>query len=241
MELATLVPGVRVNAITNDTPLGGSNSGKFQINLDGLQVTQNTADASFGQPRFSPDAISQFQIITNRFDATVGRSSGIAVNVQSKFGNNQMHGSLFSYFRNDAFNAGDPVLKAQNVANAAKIAAGNRNLHQPGTRPLRPAVRRNRRWANQARQPVVLRILRGRAPGRWPAGLALTSRRTDDRPSANNLGQRVPYPGRLSSQSERSYLCPRQWIHIQERQRSGRAVPPILAPPFWRQGTITPC
>ena len=72
MELATLVPGVRVNAIANDTPLGGANSGKFQINLDGLQVTQNTADASFGQPRFSPDAIIQFQIITNRFDATAG-------------------------------------------------------------------------------------------------------------------------------------------------------------------------
>ena len=131
MELATLVPGVRVNAITNDTPLGGANSGKFQINLDGLQVTQNTADASFGQPRFSPDAISQFQIITNRFDATVGRSSGIAVNVQSKSGNNQMHGSLFSYFRNDAFNAGDPVLKAQNVANAAKIAAGTATYINP--------------------------------------------------------------------------------------------------------------
>lgn len=40
MELATLVPGVRVNAITNDTPLGGENSGKSQINLDGLQVTR---------------------------------------------------------------------------------------------------------------------------------------------------------------------------------------------------------
>jgi hypothetical protein len=111
MELATLVPGVRVNAITNDTPLGGENSGKFQINLDGLQVTQNTADASFGQPRFSPDAISQFQIITNRFDATVGRSSGVVVNVQSKSGNNDIHGSVFGYFRNDAFNAADPVAK----------------------------------------------------------------------------------------------------------------------------------
>jgi Carboxypeptidase regulatory-like domain/TonB dependent receptor len=111
MELATLVPGVRVNAIVNDTPLGGSNSGKFQINLDGLQVTQNTADASFGQPRFSPDAISQFQIITNRFDATVGRSAGIAVNVQSKTGSNDLHGSAFGYFRNDAFNAADPIAK----------------------------------------------------------------------------------------------------------------------------------
>lgn len=109
MELATLVPGVRVNAITNDTPLGGANSGKFQISLDGLQVTQDTADASFGQPRFSPDAISQFQIITNRFDATLGRSSGIYVNVQSKTGTNQIHGSVFGYFRNDAFNAADPI------------------------------------------------------------------------------------------------------------------------------------
>jgi hypothetical protein len=109
MELATLVPGVRVNAITNDTPLGGNNSGKFQINLDGLQVTQDTADASFGQPRFSPDAITQFQIITNRFDATLGRSSGLYVNVQSKVGTDHVHGSVFGYFRNDAFNAADPV------------------------------------------------------------------------------------------------------------------------------------
>ena len=110
MELSQLVPGVRVNAITNDTPLGSNNSGKFQINLDGLQVTQDTADASFGQPRFSPDAISQFQVITNRFDATLGRSSGVYVNVQSKTGSNDMHGSVFGYFRNDAFNAADPIV-----------------------------------------------------------------------------------------------------------------------------------
>src|SRR5258708_18589670 len=109
MAIATLVPGVRINAITNDTPLGGNNSGKFQINLDGLQVTQDTADASFGQPRFSPDAISQFEIITNRFDATVGRSSGVYTNVQTKSGTNLIHGSAFGYFRNDAFNAADPV------------------------------------------------------------------------------------------------------------------------------------
>ena len=109
MEFATLVPGIRVNAITNDTPLGNANSGKFQIDLDGLQVTQDTADASFGQPRFSPDAISQFEIITNRFDATVGRSSGVYINVQTKSGTNQIHGSAFGYFRNDAFNASDPI------------------------------------------------------------------------------------------------------------------------------------
>jgi hypothetical protein len=133
MELATLVPGVRVNAITNDTPLGNANSGKFQINLDGLQVTQDTADPSFGQPRFSPDAISQFQIITNRFDATLGRSGGIYVNVQSKTGSDQIHGTLFGYFRNDALNAGDPIVKAANAKNAAAIAADTTVYQNPVT------------------------------------------------------------------------------------------------------------
>lgn len=109
MELATLVPGVRVNAVTNGTPLGTTNSGKFQILMDGLQVTQDTADASFGQPQFSQDAISQFQIVTNRFDATLGRSSGVYVNVQSKQGNNDLHGSAFGYFRDSSFNAADPI------------------------------------------------------------------------------------------------------------------------------------
>ena len=40
----------------------------------------NSVGSSFGQPRFSQDAISQFQIITNRFDATAGRSAGVYVN-----------------------------------------------------------------------------------------------------------------------------------------------------------------
>lgn len=111
MQLATLVPGVRVNAVTNGTPLGTSNSGKFEINLDGLQVTQDTADPSFGEPQYSQDAISQFQIVTNRFDATLGRSSGVYVNVQTKSGNNQVHGSAFGYFRDSTFNAADPVAR----------------------------------------------------------------------------------------------------------------------------------
>jgi hypothetical protein len=78
MSLSTLVPGVKINAVTSDVPVGSaSESGKFQITMDGLQVSQDTAGSAFGQPRFSQDAISQFQIITNRFDATLGRSAGV--------------------------------------------------------------------------------------------------------------------------------------------------------------------
>lgn len=108
LQLATMVPGITSNSIS-ESPLGTTDSGKVQINVDGQQVTQNAAGTSFGQPRYSQDAIDQFQIITNRFDATAGRSSRVQVNVQTKAGTEQFHGTLYGYFRNDAFNASDPV------------------------------------------------------------------------------------------------------------------------------------
>jgi hypothetical protein len=106
MELSLLVPGITVNAVST-TPLGNTSSGKFQINVDGQQVTQNSAGAGFGQPQYSREAMAQFQIITNRFDATLGRSSQIQVNAQTKSGTNSLHGSAYGYFRSDKFNAAD--------------------------------------------------------------------------------------------------------------------------------------
>ncbi|HEY3940785.1 MAG TPA: TonB-dependent receptor [Bryobacteraceae bacterium] len=108
LQLAMMVPGITSNDVTN-SPLGATDSGKLQINVDGQQVTQNAAGDAFGEPQYSQDAIDQFQIITNRFDATLGRSSRMQVNVQTKAGTNQFHGTLYGYFRNSAFNASDPV------------------------------------------------------------------------------------------------------------------------------------
>ncbi|MBI2685699.1 MAG: TonB-dependent receptor [Acidobacteria bacterium] len=108
MELSLLVPGVTVNAIGN-TPLGSVSGGRFQINVDGQQVTQNSAGTGFGQPQYSREAMEQFQVITNRFDATLGRSSQIQVNAQTRSGTNLFHGSAYGYFRTDAVNAADPI------------------------------------------------------------------------------------------------------------------------------------
>ena len=111
MDLSMLLPGIRRNAITNYSPLGSLNNGKEQFNLDGQEVTQNGADSSFGQAQFSRDAISQFQIITNQFDATQGRTSQLTINLQSKEGTNALHGTAFGYFRNQTFDASDPITK----------------------------------------------------------------------------------------------------------------------------------
>lgn len=108
MELSLLVPGVTVNAVST-APVGNGNQGRFQINVDGQQVTQNAAGTGFGQPQYSREAMAQFQVITNRFDATLGRSAQLQVNAQTKSGTNSFHGSGYGYFRSDMFNAADPI------------------------------------------------------------------------------------------------------------------------------------
>jgi len=111
LELALLIPGVVKNDVDGLSPVVGDDGGSFQINLDGQQTTQDLTGASTGQPRYSRDAISQYQIITNRFDATQGRSLNMMINAQTKSGSNAFHGVAFAYFRNSALIAKDFVAK----------------------------------------------------------------------------------------------------------------------------------
>ena len=162
VQLSAMVPGIKANSFGNtpvasgqSTNAGDAETGKFQITMDGLQVSQDSVGSSFGQPHFSQDAISQFQIITNRFDATSGRSAGIYVNVQTKSGTNSMHGGGFGYFRNSYFNAADPIAKSVltfadeqyggSLGGAIKkeklwYFASYEGEHQPNTATLNPYV-----------------------------------------------------------------------------------------------------
>jgi carboxypeptidase family protein/TonB-dependent receptor-like protein len=108
--LLLLAPGSRT---TSDNPnrINSRNSDRireFQANIDGQQF-QNTMGGG-GQPTFSQEMIAEFQFISNRFDATQGRSSGLQVNLVTKSGTNRYAGSFRSNFRDDRFNAPDPVL-----------------------------------------------------------------------------------------------------------------------------------
>ena len=109
MDLSMLAPGSRMNDSSSGTPNGrlqSTGDGNFQINLDGQGVSQYSAP-TFGQARFSRDAIAEFELIANRFDATQGRSSGVQVNAITKAGTNVFSGSASGYFRHDKLNAKD--------------------------------------------------------------------------------------------------------------------------------------
>ncbi len=108
MELALQVRGITANNV-GDRP-GVERDDRFQLSLDGQQVTQKVSGSDRGQPKFSREAIAEFQIATNLFDVTDGRLMGIQVRAVTRSGTNTMAGSLYGNFRNDRFNAADPAV-----------------------------------------------------------------------------------------------------------------------------------
>ena len=51
------------------------------------------------------DSIAEFRVLTNNFDAEYGNYSGGIVNVVTKSGSNQLHGSAFEFLRNTDLDA----------------------------------------------------------------------------------------------------------------------------------------
>jgi hypothetical protein len=113
--LVTLVPGVRATRQTTGNPvleshyqffsINGSRPNQSQFMLDG----GNNTNLTFNGPEYSPqvEEVQEFRIQTSNFSAEYANSGGGVINVVSKGGTNQFHGSLFEYFRNDVLAAND--------------------------------------------------------------------------------------------------------------------------------------
>ena len=112
MMLSTMVKGVTTNNITggwgNEGPVRAAIG--FRVQLDGQEVTQESV-SGYGQPGVSADAIAEYQIITNMFDITMGRSTQVQVQAVSRAGTNAFSGGAFGYFRDDKLNAADAFTK----------------------------------------------------------------------------------------------------------------------------------
>jgi hypothetical protein len=111
-QLLQLQPGVQSqlgsNLFTGSTDPGvvSVNGGRGRAN--NYQVNGGSAnDVFINLPAIqpSPDAIEEFRIITNTFDAEFGRNSGAVVNVVTKSGTNDLHGDFYEFFRNKVLNS----------------------------------------------------------------------------------------------------------------------------------------
>lgn len=126
-QIMSLSPGVAV-ALPNATALGrGSQnvadngakttSNSVQFNgVDANNLAQNSvenATEEVGVAVPAPDTIAQFKVQTANYDATYGRGNGASVDVVSRTGTNQFHGSVWEFLRNDALNANLFFVKLQ--------------------------------------------------------------------------------------------------------------------------------
>jgi hypothetical protein len=120
-NLVTVLPGV-ARATTQTV---ADNSGNF-VEANGSRTRQSNflLDGGFNNSLYrnggnqapNPDAVGEFRVLTSNFDAEFGRLSGAVINVVTKSGTNQFHGSMFEFLRNNDLNA--------------------RNFFQPSVTPL---------------------------------------------------------------------------------------------------------
>src|SRR6202167_6715 len=120
-QLLQLQPGVMSTIGSSNTLIYGSDS-PGAVSVNGGRGRSNNFSVNGGdandlfvnlptvQP--SPDSIQEFRVLTNTFDAEYGRNSGSVVNVVTKSGTNQWHGSTYEFFRNKVLNANNYCLTA---------------------------------------------------------------------------------------------------------------------------------
>src|SRR5580698_6584162 len=91
---------------TSGLNFGGVRARSNSINIDGADAGDYISGGT--RTTVSQDAVQEFQIITNGFDAEYGRASGGVVNIITKSGTNNTHGSAYGFLRNRYIQATNP-------------------------------------------------------------------------------------------------------------------------------------
>ena len=111
MGLQAGVVPIASDDVVNDRPVSGNgNSGQMSVNgqresansflVNGGDVEESVNNGASIVPTL--DSIQEFRLLTSSFNAEYGRFSGAIVNVVTKSGTNEIHGSAYEFLRNDA-------------------------------------------------------------------------------------------------------------------------------------------
>jgi hypothetical protein len=108
-QFLQLQPGVQSQLGSSGSLFAGSDDpGSVSVNGGRTRANNFSVNGGDANDQFvntptiepTPDAVEEFRVITNTFDAEYGRNSGSVVNVITKSGGNAFHGDVYEYFRN---------------------------------------------------------------------------------------------------------------------------------------------
>jgi len=113
LDFTLLTPGVvRDPTRSGDLSFGGQRGTANSLQVDGSDANnvffgQSVGRAGTGRSpySFSQDAVQEFQVAANAYGAEYGRAGGGVINVITKSGSNEFHGTVFEFFRDRSMNA----------------------------------------------------------------------------------------------------------------------------------------
>ncbi|HKN36741.1 MAG TPA: TonB-dependent receptor [Terriglobales bacterium] len=108
-------------APTSGLNMSGQRARANLVNVDGADAVDNSVNGI--RSTVSQEGVQEFQIITNGYAAEYGRASGGVVNIITRSGSNDFHGTTFGYVRNRNFQAVNPFSTVSNPA-YTRVQAG---------------------------------------------------------------------------------------------------------------------
>jgi hypothetical protein len=108
--LATLTPSVISSSGGEATPhMGGSRNAVSEVQLDGGSIIAPENNTGINVRVYTPpiDAVQEFTVQINNLSAEYGRFGGGVINMVTKSGTNDFHGTGYGFFRNSVLNASD--------------------------------------------------------------------------------------------------------------------------------------
>ena len=118
--LPGIVPSISTESFGSDSiSVNGQDPRNNNYTVDGGNNNDDVIGQRAGMQARTPiEAIQEFQVITNQFDAEFGRTSGAVINAVTKQGTNAVRGSAFGFFQDGKLTEKDFFAKQQNLAKA---------------------------------------------------------------------------------------------------------------------------
>ena len=113
-DFALLSPSVQETpGLRSVLRFGGQQGDYSMLSVDGADMTnpffaEYTGSLETKNFAISQEAVQEFQVLTNGFNAEFGRSTGGVINVVTKSGTNDLRAGAFAFFRDSALKADDP-------------------------------------------------------------------------------------------------------------------------------------